>query len=61
MSRVRNHSSASKVFVLASLSSLFLAACSDVKPRNVTTQDLAFAATTPMSYAAYEQIHGWEK
>ncbi|GBQ94133.1 hypothetical protein AA23498_1932 [Acetobacter nitrogenifigens DSM 23921 = NBRC 105050] len=61
MSRVKNHSRANAAFVLASLSSLLLAACSDIKPRSVTTQDLAFAATTPMSYAAYEQIHGWEK
>lgn len=49
-----------KSFLLvAGLSSLFLAACSDIKPRNMTAKEAAFASTNPISEAAYEQRHGW--
>lgn len=49
------------ILLLASLSSLLLAACSDIRPRNMTAEEGAFASTNPISEAAYEQRHGWGK
>ena len=47
------------ILLPAILSSLLLTACSDIRTRNMTAEEGAFASTNPISEAAYEQRHGW--
>jgi hypothetical protein len=55
MTTERNKPGMNAVLVLVIISSPFLAACSDIGPRNMTAEEAAFASTNPISEAAHEQ------